>query len=296
MFFQNSAREFNLSADNSERNLSAVCWLLLRFHKSYLAEVRSHQMTVHTTRQPAAAGKQALCAAETVYIARQILTGADFAVWVGDFLDHFHLCRRLMQAANRSDLRPNVKAISFKSSGSVYVHFCQTHSGTSWASDTAPDADSGKDVLPGGHSAVVLPGRAANAGRSGDRVKVNTLMQTPSEQTPPIQALEWERISASIQFRELLRQKRRFILPATAFFILYYFALPVLVGYFPEWMTAPVLGPVNVAYLFALSQFVVAWLIAWRYVRAAERFDELALKVRLDSQTSNQAKPFEETK
>ncbi len=32
----------------------------------------------------------------------------------------------------------------------------------------------------------------------------------------------------------------------------------------------------NLAYLFALSQFFVAWLIAGLYVRAANNFDRLA--------------------
>ena len=34
-----------------------------------------------------------------------------------------------------------------------------------------------------------------------------------------------------------------------------------------------------VAYLFALSQFLMAWLIAWAYVRAAARFDRMARDV-----------------
>ena len=45
-----------------------------------------------------------------------------------------------------------------------------------------------------------------------------------------ITAAEWERIQASPEFRRLVSEKRRFILPATVFFIVYYFALPVLVG------------------------------------------------------------------
>jgi uncharacterized membrane protein (DUF485 family) len=44
-------------------------------------------------------------------------------------------------------------------------------------------------------------------------------------------------------------------------------------------MATPVVGPVNIAYLFALSQFFVAWLIAWLYVRAADRFDRQAASV-----------------
>ena len=42
-----------------------------------------------------------------------------------------------------------------------------------------------------------------------------------------------------------------------------------------QFMSTKVLG-VNLAYLFALSQFFVAWLIAGLYVKAANGFDRLA--------------------
>jgi uncharacterized membrane protein (DUF485 family) len=86
----------------------------------------------------------------------------------------------------------------------------------------------------------------------------------------------WDRIAALDEFRSLLAAKRKFIVPATVFFIVYYFALPVLVGYAPQWMAKKVLGAVNVAYLFALSQFFMAWIVALVYVRAAGRFDAMA--------------------
>lgn len=91
-----------------------------------------------------------------------------------------------------------------------------------------------------------------------------------------MQPVNWERLASSPGFRKLLRNKRAFIVPATVFFIVYYFALPVLVGYFPGFMSRKVMGAVNIAYLFALSQFVMAWILAWLYVRAAEHFDKQA--------------------
>ena len=87
---------------------------------------------------------------------------------------------------------------------------------------------------------------------------------------------DWAAIAQSNKFKELLRAKRRFIVPATIFFILYYFALPYLVGYHPELMRRKVWGEMNLAYLFALSQFFVAWIIAGLYVRAAAKFDRMA--------------------
>ena len=87
---------------------------------------------------------------------------------------------------------------------------------------------------------------------------------------------DWERVAAMSEFRQLVAAKLRFIVPATIFFIVYYFALPVLVGYAPKFMDTPVIGPVNIAYLFALSQFVVAWILAYLYVRQAVHFDRMA--------------------
>jgi uncharacterized membrane protein (DUF485 family) len=89
----------------------------------------------------------------------------------------------------------------------------------------------------------------------------------------------WEAIAASARFRELLRAKRRFVVPAMIFFIVFYFALPVLVGYAPHLMERRVVGAVNIAYLFALSQFFMAWIIAALYVRAAARFDRMSQEV-----------------
>jgi uncharacterized membrane protein (DUF485 family) len=99
----------------------------------------------------------------------------------------------------------------------------------------------------------------------------------PHEQTADedVDVVDWDRVAATEDFKRLIRAKVRFVIPATVFFIVYYFTLPVLVGYAPELMETKVLGVVNLAYLFALSQFFMAWIIAWLYVRAAGRFDAM---------------------
>jgi uncharacterized membrane protein (DUF485 family) len=89
----------------------------------------------------------------------------------------------------------------------------------------------------------------------------------------------WDRIANSRQFKDLMATKRVFIVPAFIFFVLYYFALPVLVGYAPAFMATKVIGNVNIAYLFALSQFFVAWIIAGLYVKAANDFDRLSADI-----------------
>jgi uncharacterized membrane protein (DUF485 family) len=94
-----------------------------------------------------------------------------------------------------------------------------------------------------------------------------------------IRSADWERVAAMDEFKSLIAAKRKFIAPAVIFFIVYYFALPALVGYAPGLMSRRVLGVINVAYLFALSQFFMAWIIAALYVRAAGRFDAMARKI-----------------
>jgi len=90
------------------------------------------------------------------------------------------------------------------------------------------------------------------------------------------QLVDWEKVAAMDEFRALLKTKLKFIVSATIFFVVYYFALPVPVGYAPALMEKKVFGVVNLAYLFALSQFIMAWAVAALYVRAAGRFDKMA--------------------
>ncbi|MGB7751559.1 MAG: DUF485 domain-containing protein [Candidatus Acidiferrales bacterium] len=96
---------------------------------------------------------------------------------------------------------------------------------------------------------------------------------------PSANASVWNRVAQTDDFKKLLAAKKAFVVPATIFFVLYYFALPISVGYFPAFVQRKVWGPVNIAYLFALSQFIVAWVIAYLYVRAARGFDSRAAAV-----------------
>ena len=88
-------------------------------------------------------------------------------------------------------------------------------------------------------------------------------------------AADWDGIAGDADFKKLLADKARFIVPASVFFIVYYFALPVLVGWFPDLMKTKV-GSVNIAYLFALSQFFMAWIVAGFYVVKAAGWDKSA--------------------
>ena len=94
-----------------------------------------------------------------------------------------------------------------------------------------------------------------------------------------MESADWNAIAGSAPFKELLKAKRRFIIPATLFFVVYYFALPYLVGYHPQLMQRKVWGEMNWAYLFALSQFFMAWILAAIYVVVAAGWDRKAKSV-----------------
>lgn len=99
----------------------------------------------------------------------------------------------------------------------------------------------------------------------------------------------WDRVAASHEFRDLMATKKVFIIPAFVFFLVYYFLLPILVGYAPKFMSIKIWGNVNLAYLFALSQFFMAWTIAALYVRAGDDFDEISKDI-IDRELNNSDK------
>jgi uncharacterized membrane protein (DUF485 family) len=110
---------------------------------------------------------------------------------------------------------------------------------------------------------------------------------TAAEDSNPV---DWSRVTQMPEFRAMVRAKLRFIIPAVIFFVVYYFALPVLVGYAPGLMSKKIFGVINIAYLFALSQFFMAWIIAALYLRAAARFDKMEHTVieRAEAELSSQ--------
>jgi uncharacterized membrane protein (DUF485 family) len=113
------------------------------------------------------------------------------------------------------------------------------------------------------------PTDVAPLGRSGPKPEHE---KTADEDANPY---DWAAIANDPAFAALKAAKLRFIIPATIFFLVYYMTLPILVGYFPDLMKTPVWGKVNWAYLYALSQFIMTWVICAMYVRTAKRWDKL---------------------
>jgi len=90
-----------------------------------------------------------------------------------------------------------------------------------------------------------------------------------------------EAVGKDPEMVELERRHRRFVWPTTVFFLVYYMALNVLAGTSPDLMGKKLFGEFTFGYLFALSQFVMAFVVAWVYSRwAARRMDPLATDLR----------------
>jgi uncharacterized membrane protein (DUF485 family) len=89
--------------------------------------------------------------------------------------------------------------------------------------------------------------------------------------------VDWEGIERSEEFRELVKKRRSFVVPATIFFLAYYMAFIIVAGYAPDFMAKSVYEGLTVGYCYALTQFVMVLGLGLWYLRKAEReFDPLA--------------------
>ena len=97
------------------------------------------------------------------------------------------------------------------------------------------------------------------------------------------QTLNWSAIEADPRFQELHAKKSFFLWGLMAFSVVYYFALPLGAAYLTDVFKIKVWGPINVGILFALSEFIVAWGIAFVYSRRAAQFDAMAEAINRDA-------------
>ena len=92
--------------------------------------------------------------------------------------------------------------------------------------------------------------------------------------------IDWKAIDSRPEFQELHRKKMGFLWGLMIFSMVYYFLLPIGAGYFQDLFRIKIWGPVNFGILFALSEFVVAWGIAFFYAHKANaEFDPAAAEI-----------------
>lgn len=98
-----------------------------------------------------------------------------------------------------------------------------------------------------------------------------------------IQTLNWAAIDSDPRFKQLHAKKTGFLWSLMAFSVIYYFLLPIGAAYFTDLFKVRVWGPINFGLVFALSQFIVAWGIAWFYAHKASEFDTMAEEIARDA-------------
>lgn len=95
-------------------------------------------------------------------------------------------------------------------------------------------------------------------------------------------AVSYSAIAKSPKFQALLKQKRKFILPLTVFFFVFYFLLPILTSY-SKVLNHSAIGPISWAWVFAFSQFIMTWVLCIWYSKRAAAFDRMAAEVKREA-------------
>ena len=96
--------------------------------------------------------------------------------------------------------------------------------------------------------------------------------------------MNWAAVNADPRFQALHRKKSRFLWGLMAFSVVYYFLLPIGAAYFTDLFKTKVWGVIHFGLVFAWSEFIVAWGLAWIYARRANaEFDALAAEINRDA-------------
>ena|ERR1035437_8197204 len=96
-------------------------------------------------------------------------------------------------------------------------------------------------------------------------------------------SINWAAIDSDPRFQILHAKKTAFLMGMMVFSLIYYFLLPIGAAYFIDIFKMKVTGPVNFGLLFALSEFVVAWGLAFYYSVKAQEFDSMAQELVRDA-------------
>jgi uncharacterized membrane protein (DUF485 family) len=83
----------------------------------------------------------------------------------------------------------------------------------------------------------------------------------------------WRAVERSPEFRELVRRRKAFLVPITLFWAAFFLTYLLLAALAPELMGERVLG-VSLGFLLSVAQVLMTWLVAFLYLRRAERVFE----------------------
>ncbi len=90
---------------------------------------------------------------------------------------------------------------------------------------------------------------------------------------------EWVRVGRTSAFQEYSRKRKAFLIPATIFFLLFFFGLPLLAA-FTTVLNGKAVGPLTWAYIYGIAQFAMTWILMHIYVNQANKWDDLVERAR----------------
>ena len=100
----------------------------------------------------------------------------------------------------------------------------------------------------------------------------------------------YEKIAESPEFKHLMKEKKKFLIPLTIFFLIFYFMLPVLTS-FTTILNKPAIGSITWVWVYAMAQFIMTWVLCMIYVRKAGTFDHLAEEILENQHEKGEQKP-----
>jgi uncharacterized membrane protein (DUF485 family) len=101
-------------------------------------------------------------------------------------------------------------------------------------------------------------------------------MSTPHTTSEP----DWAAIARRRDFQELVVRRRRFVVSALSFAVVWFGGFLLMTSYAHGFMQQVILPGLTVAYVLGFSQFLLVWVLTAMYLRSAGgTFDELERNV-----------------
>lgn len=96
-------------------------------------------------------------------------------------------------------------------------------------------------------------------------------MSAKNQQTE--QDIDYVAVAQSEEFQSFMTKRKKFVIPYTIFFLVFYFLLPICTSY-TTFLNQSAIGDISWVWLFAFAQFIMTFVLCIVYVKKAGQFDE----------------------
>ena len=90
--------------------------------------------------------------------------------------------------------------------------------------------------------------------------------------------IDYQKVTESADFKALMKKKKRFLVPTSIFFLLFYISLPVLTS-FTTVLEGEAIGSITWTWVYSFLQFVMTWVLCMVYVNRSSKYDKMAQKI-----------------